>query len=532
MEVRNQQEPCPQLAVSPVGSTFASSSYSHAVAKLLHKIDLRLLPFLSWIYLLAFLDRVNIGSVHSTLRSTLSLSDSEFSLGVGVFFIGYCIFEIPSNLMLKRFTPSRWISRIMFSWGIIMTIMAFVWNLPTLLILRFALGVCEAGFFPGILYYLTFWYPAECRALRIAYFYTAGVAAGAVAGILGYFLLQLEGTLGLHGWQWVFIVEGIPSAVFGVITWFYLPDFPETSKWLTAEEKLLLKGILDKSRSLNTNKGLDLEAIELDELDEDISPPDSEDDENPKKKQKAKQRDKEVAANPSTTEPTLGSTLAPPLSLKEEFQHVKEEVKTVILDRSIWSFVTIYIGIVTPLYCVSFFLPAIIASFGYDQLISNLLTVPIYSMGVLVTLIMSNLSDKKRERGSFLMYQLACSCIGFISLLSLDIWLAKHEGNIWRYLSVAIAGVGLYPSIPCALAWLTDEVARGDDKGVDARTATATALVISVGNLGGLFGPLIFGFSQDQYDSYVLGYGLLIILEIISIAFVIHKRITRLNYLT
>jgi ACS family tartrate transporter-like MFS transporter len=203
----------------------------------LRKITLRLIPFIFVLYIVAWLDRVNVGFAALQMNSDLGFSSAAFGFGSGVFFFGYCLFEVPSNLVLHRVGARRWISRIMISWGAISVGMIFVRSTLPFYILRFLLGVAEAGFFPGVIYYLSHWYPEAQRARAIAAFMTAVPVSGVVGGPLSGALLGLNGVLGLAGWQWLFLVEGIPAIFLGVIVLAYLTDRPEAAHWLSPEEK-------------------------------------------------------------------------------------------------------------------------------------------------------------------------------------------------------------------------------------------------------------------------------------------------------
>jgi MFS family permease len=210
------------------------------------KVDRRLLPFLLLCYILAYLDRVNVGFAKLQMLQDLSLSDVAFGTGAGIFFVGYFLFEVPSNLLLKKFGARTWIARIMVSWGILSSAMMWVKSEWAFYGVRFLLGVAEAGFFPGIIFYLTLWYPSRLRSTRTAWF----VSAIAVAGVLGspvsgLIMDGLSGVLGLAGWQWLFLVEGLPSILVGIWVWFYLDSNIAQAKWLGAEEKAMLVRNLD-----------------------------------------------------------------------------------------------------------------------------------------------------------------------------------------------------------------------------------------------------------------------------------------------
>jgi D-galactonate transporter len=207
-------------------------------------ISWRLIPFLVLAYFFSYLDRVNLGFAALTMNADLKFSPLVYAWGAGIFFIGYFIFEVPSNLALEKFGASRWIARIMVTWGIISALMATVRGEMSFYVLRFLLGVAEAGFFPGIILYLTYWYPAEYRARFLAAFAIAVPVSTVIGAPISGLLLGLDGTMGLRGWQWLFIIEGVPSVLLGIVTWFYLTDRPEKADWLSPEQKAWLSGRL------------------------------------------------------------------------------------------------------------------------------------------------------------------------------------------------------------------------------------------------------------------------------------------------
>src|SRR5438132_4640435 len=203
----------------------------------LRRVTLRLIPFLFVLYIVAWLDRVNVGFAALQMNSDLGFSSAAFGFGSGVFFLGYCLFEVPSNLVLHRVGARRWIARIMMSWGVISVAMMFVRTTLAFYVLRFLLGAAEAGFFPGMLYYLSLWYPEAQRARAIAAFMTAVPVSGVIGGPLSGALLSLNGIYELAGWQWLFLVEGLPAIFLGVIVLVYLTDRPDTARWLSSAEK-------------------------------------------------------------------------------------------------------------------------------------------------------------------------------------------------------------------------------------------------------------------------------------------------------
>jgi D-galactonate transporter len=213
-------------------------------------ISWRLIPFLVLAYFFSYLDRVNLGFAALTMNRELNITPLIYSWGAGIFFIGYFIFEVPSNLALEKFGASRWIARIMVTWGIISALMALTAGEWSFYILRFLLGVAEAGFFPGIILYLTYWYPAEYRARFLALFAIAVPVSTVIGAPVSGLLLGLDGAMGLKGWQWLFIIEGIPSILLGIVTWFYLTDKPAKATWLTAEQKAWLSARLESEAAV------------------------------------------------------------------------------------------------------------------------------------------------------------------------------------------------------------------------------------------------------------------------------------------
>src|SRR5579871_1070688 len=218
---------------------------SELEASTIRVISWRLIPFLVLAYFFSYLDRVNLGFAALTMNADLKISPTMFGWGAGIFFIGYFIFEVPSNLALEKFGASRWIARIMVTWGIIWALMSLVSGETSFYILRFLLGVAEAGFFPGIILYLTYWYPAEYRARFLAAFAVAVPVSSVIGAPVSGWLLGFDGVMGLKGWQWLFIIEGVPSVLLGLITWFYLTDRPEHATWLSAEQKAWLASKLN-----------------------------------------------------------------------------------------------------------------------------------------------------------------------------------------------------------------------------------------------------------------------------------------------
>lgn len=220
-----------------------------SVESVYSKVGRRIIPLLLIAYMIAFLDRINIGYAQLQMKQTLAFGDAVYGLGAGIFFLGYFLFEVPSNLLLERIGARKTLLRIMVLWGIVAAAMAFVSTPTQFYIARFLLGVFEAGFFPGVILYFTYWFPSVRRGQVIAIFMSATTIISVIAGPLcGATLKYFDGFHGMAGWQWLFIVQGLPAALLGVIIFFYLQDKPADANWLTPAEKNLLSHNLEHDK--------------------------------------------------------------------------------------------------------------------------------------------------------------------------------------------------------------------------------------------------------------------------------------------
>lgn len=216
------------------------------------KLYWRLLPFLALCYMFAYIDRINMGFAKLQMQDAISLSDAAYGLGAGIFFIGYVLFEIPSNLYITKIGARKTFVRIMILWGLTSASMMFVTSPTMFYVLRFLLGVFEAGFFPGVIFYLTLWFPVQRMASAMALLMLAAPIGSIICGPLSTWLMtHFHGVNGLQGWQWMFMIEGLPCVLLGIWAWFYITDKPEQAKWLTKEEKLeLASSITQKQQSV------------------------------------------------------------------------------------------------------------------------------------------------------------------------------------------------------------------------------------------------------------------------------------------
>ncbi|WHO75363.1 MFS transporter [Rhizobium sp. BT03] len=238
-----------QTQAPPVGAHPVQTAEDRAYAK----VFWRIVPFLMLCYVVAYLDRVNVGFAKLQMSSELGLSEAAYGIGAGIFFIGYFLFEVPSNVIMNRVGARMWIARIMVTWGIISAAFMFTSSETVFYVLRFLLGVAEAGFFPGIILYLTAWYPADRRARIITTFMSA-IPISAIFGnpLSGLLMDSFHGTHGLSGWQWMFLIEAVPAILFGVATFFYLDDTIHDAKWLNDEEKRVLTDNIEAENRVKT----------------------------------------------------------------------------------------------------------------------------------------------------------------------------------------------------------------------------------------------------------------------------------------
>ncbi|THH00403.1 hypothetical protein EW026_g2122 [Hermanssonia centrifuga] len=323
--------------------------------KLLRKIDLRLVPALCILYLLAFLDRVNISNAALFgLKTDLNLVGNEYNTALVVFFVPYIIFEIPSNTLMKRFKPHVWLSGCMFMFGLTTTMQGLTQNYGGLIATRFFLGMFESGMFPGCFYLLAMWYKRSESQKRYSFFFSSTTLAGAFGGLLASAIGKMDGMQGFRGWRWVFILEGALTCIVAVILFFFIPDFPEDVKWLSAEEQRFIKA----------------------RLAEDVG--DS-------------QRHK-------------------PLTFRDAFNIIREW--KVILGG------LMYFGLIVPAYGYAYFSPAIIQSLGHSSIRSQLLSVPPWACAFGVAMTVAIASDYFRHRFIFTLIPALLAITGFAILFA------------------------------------------------------------------------------------------------------------------
>ncbi|KAF9506091.1 hypothetical protein BS47DRAFT_463665 [Hydnum rufescens UP504] len=319
------------------------------------KIDLAIIPYCSLLYLLSFLDRVNIGQARlAGLEKDLHLKGNQYDIALTVFFVSYVFFEVPSNLALRWLKPHRWICFIMLSWGLVMTLMGVVNNFGGLASARLMLGLAESGLFPGINFLLTTWYNRNEQNFVISLFFAGATLAGAFGGILAFGIRHMDGVGGKGGWAWIFILEGIVTFLCAIPAWWLIPDFPEDHR--------VLKGI-DRKRWLHR-----------------------------------------LAKNQGVTSAPL------PFSWRQ--------VRRAFTDWRTYAYALLYISIVQPFYSLALFTPTIIKELGYTNANANLLSVPPYVFGFITTLLVAIASDRLLRRGIFIIGAMFTVIIGYIILIT------------------------------------------------------------------------------------------------------------------
>ncbi|SFI04075.1 Sugar phosphate permease [Collimonas sp. OK307] len=244
------------LTTGAEGGAATNSNAQSILDVAISKVKWRILPLFVVMFIANYIDRVNIGFVRSHLQTDLGIGAAAFGLGAGLFFVAYAVFEVPSNILQQRFGAKAWLTRIMFTWGVVATGMAFITGETSFYVMRLLLGVAEAGFFPGVVYYFTQWLPNSERGKAMAIFLSGSALASVISGPLSGALLQIEGG-GFHGWQWMFIIEGLASIVLCVVVWFRLDSHPRDAKWLTDAERNALAEVIDaeqKEREANRPK--------------------------------------------------------------------------------------------------------------------------------------------------------------------------------------------------------------------------------------------------------------------------------------
>jgi MFS transporter, ACS family, tartrate transporter len=406
----------------PAGAAGSGAEFEKAV---IAKVMWRIIPFMMVLYFVAFLDRVNIGFAALTMNADLGFSATVFGAGAGIFFLGYFLFEVPSNVALEKYGARRWIARIMFTWGIISCLMAFVEGPVSFYILRFLLGAAEAGFFPGMILYFTYWFPARQRGKIVGAFMIAVPLSNVLGAPLSTAIMSIEG-LGLAGWQWLFIIEGFPAVLLAFVVLRYLTDKPANAAWLTAEEKATLVRMVEDD---------------------------------------APSRD---AGHSHTVKDALG-------------------------NGRIWFYGLIYFGMTVGIYGLGFWLPQIVNGFGgLARMEVGFITAIPYIAAAAGMFFCGRHSDKVNERIWHIVGPAFIGAGGFLFAAYFD------GAPLLAFIGITIGAAGVFSGIP-AFWTLPTAMLTG------TAAAVGIAMVNSIGNTGGYFGPTIIGYFKDADQSYRLG---------------------------
>ncbi|KAL5495356.1 hypothetical protein ACEPAI_819 [Sanghuangporus weigelae] len=423
--------------------------------KLLRKMDFCIIPWLALLYLLNFLDRATIGNARLYgLETDLHITDRQYLIALTCFFFPYALFEPPSNIMLKKLKPSRWLSFLILCWGIVLVMHGVVKDYGGLVTVRVLLGLFEAGLYPGIAFYLSCWYKRSELGTRVAFFFTSATVAGAFGGLLAAAIAEMDGIGGKKGWEWIFIIEGLLTVVVGIASPWMVHDFPDTARFLNERERQFV-----------------IERL---------------------------QADQQFSAGGE----------------KFKMKYVKQCLK----DVKTYLAMGIYMGFDGPLFAFSLFLPTIINQVrlgisylqrdrwlmlktGYTSTAANLLSVPVYAWGCLVTLFVGFFGDRIGERAYLNMALFAGGTIGYIILIA-------SRSPALSYFACFLGASGIYPLIPNSVAWVS-----ANTEGSYKRSAVL-GMAIGWGNLNGAVSSNVY--RTEDRPWYSLGHGIVLAYIIIG----------------
>ncbi|KAL2106942.1 hypothetical protein VUR80DRAFT_5922 [Thermomyces stellatus] len=386
--------------LSPEDASWLASFPESRKKAVVRKIDIRLVPLLTFLYLFSFIDRANIGNAKiEGLEDDLKITPQQYNIALSVFFIPYIVFEVPSNYILTKFKkPSTYIGGIIVAWGTVMTLMGIVQNFGGLVAARFMLGVTEAGFFPGAVYIISQWYLPNEIQTRIAIFYSASALAGAISGLLAFAIARMDGVGGLNGWRWIFLLEGIATVLAGLLCFFFLIDSPETSAWLEDDEV----------RFLRLRRLAQVGMVQ-----------------------------KKKTAGKKTVEWKI--------------------LRSVLTDWQIYFQALIYISSTVPNYGMKFTMPQIIKNMGYKSSNAQLLTIPPYCAGAISAFLSAMFADRFTWRMPFIVGPLSVLVTALAILFSFSSDVKGHVAAM--YVGVVLAQIGTYPLLPGISSWIGNNLA-------------------------------------------------------------------------
>ncbi|TEB30252.1 MFS general substrate transporter [Coprinellus micaceus] len=445
--------------------------------RVLWKLDCNILPPLALLWLANFIDRSNIGNARiAGLEADTNLRGNQFNIILTLFYVTYILVEIPSNIVLKKMQPNRWIPLLVFLWGVVTTLTFVAKDFKDLVIIRLFLGLCEGGLLPGLILYLSTIYKKHELQLRVSIFYASASLSGAFGGLLATAILKLDGVRGIQGWKWIFILEGIATCIIGIIAYFFLPRDLSSARFLTEEERIFAVDA----------HGPAVERFKLDNQTRPLvtkAPPSAD-----------SASDEEKAEKDSRIEHAVV-----PAQDEEEERFEWREVWRGCTDIQTWLTGVAYFSLLVGLYSYSLFLPTIISGLGYSGSAAQLRTVPPYVPAAVMTVVVAIFSDRWKWRGPFVLI-----CLPFSIIAGYIIAITAKTTKV-GYIAVFFMAIGVYPSVPCILSILPNNSAGHYKK------ATTTALQLAIANMGGFVAT--FAYTPDQRPKYVRGHS-------ISLAFV------------
>ncbi|KAL1588090.1 hypothetical protein WHR41_03413 [Cladosporium halotolerans] len=373
--------------------------------RIFHKVDIRLVPMLALLYLIAHLDRANIGNAKiEGLEASLGMVDTDYNVAVGVFFVPYVLCEVPSNLLLAKFKKASWyMGFLVVCWGIIMTLTGCTQSFGGLVACRFLLGVFEAGFFPGAIWIVSEWYPPHKSQMRMAMFYLSSALSGAFSGLLAAGIAQMRGLGGYEGWRWIFILEGIVSVVVGISCFFLLPDNPSSASWLKPDESRFL----DLMHTSTRGKAVKHEG-------------------------------------------------------EEKKSHHWKTLWQVLTDKQMYFQALVFASNSVPNYGLKFTMPQIIRNMGYTSTRAQLLTAPPYACGAIAAVTSAYFADKLTWRMPFIV---ASQCLLVIAYSVLFVFAPNIADNVpLCYVMVFLACISVYPILPGCNAWTINNLANAEKR--------------------------------------------------------------------
>lgn len=429
-------------------------------AKLLRKMDLHIIPGITILFLLSFIDRGNIGNAKiEGLVTDLNLHGNQWSMVLTVFYFTYSPFEVPFNMLMAKFRPSIMLPLSMVLWGIVVTLTSLVKNYHQLIVMRLLLGLTESALYPGVVYYLTRWYTKKDLQLRQALFFAAASGAGAFSGVLAYGIGFMRGIGGLNGWEWIFIIEGIFTVVVAIIMYFIVYDYPETAKFLNEEEREYI--LFKLKHDFNSEMVVSEEVLE------------------------------EVYSKKDNN-----------------------ALKTALLDWQLYCHILVHWSLVTTLYTVSFFLPSIVKSLGYTNATAQLMTVPPYIAAVIFSIITAFASDRLNKRSPFILFYQGVLLIGYIMAITINP--NTNPGGV--YAAMFLIVVASYAAFPGMISWLAINL-DGPYKrsiGIGAH--------IAVGNMGTTFATNYFRSKDAPFYKLGYGMSIMFVsFGVLSVLFINYR---------